>query len=224
MNNSLVSFLERRKKSTVKTATLLQQTDEVSQDEKSEFNSDEAFDDNSEHDDEWKVSDDEVGSGFQATPAVGAGLMKIVQTVACDEQDEKSTNNEQKVSHQVWPRKEEETVKEEAQPAEEPSKIWVPKFKSAMQSTFVNKNDDIDLAESAKLAFAKSEAALAAKKTKKKKKPTSMPEEDEETSFVKIKFDIFSIMDEKYAKFNGSTHTMDEELVKSKYVERGQVR
>ncbi|GBE59873.1 hypothetical protein, conserved [Babesia ovata] len=221
MSKSLASFLDRRKKSTVKAATLLLQTEEAAkQKQKAKAGKEEPLpEQQSDHDDEWKVSDDEETKAIQKQATFSGSLLMSVRTVTGDGAEERGPRADAKPTQHVWQPITEPPVKEEPQP-EKGAKVWIPKYKSV---SFVGK-DDIDLAEAARLAAAKSEhpAASKVKKVKQKPAPLQPQDDDEPARYVKVKFNVFSVVDEEYHTFKAPhpTSSVDSEKVKAKYIAR----
>ncbi|KAK1936438.1 hypothetical protein X943_003494 [Babesia divergens] len=229
MSKSLASFLDRRKKSTVKAAALLLQTEEAAQEKtKAVIGAEESqSEQQSDHDDEWKVSDDEA-TIYKNQAATSGSLMLTVRTVTGDGSEDRGMGNDTKPTQHVWqsiaePVPQEEPAKEEEQKEEDTSKVWVPRFKSGSKNGFTT-HDDVDLAEAARILAAKSEAG-ASKKTKKVKKKSASPkpaEDDDHTCYIKIKFNAFSVVSDKYRTFDPPhpSSSLDAEKVKAKYIER----
>ncbi|KAK2194854.1 hypothetical protein BdWA1_002836 [Babesia duncani] len=217
MSKSLTSFLERRSKNSLKTATLLLQVDDSAEEEKSEEKSLDGEEVASEHDDEWKLSDDNQPGAFDSGPTLGAGLLKIVQTVGNRPSQESGGIVELRSKTQVWGAASKTESPESEPQVEESNKKWVPKFKS-VGPRITDDSNDVDLAESAKLAAAKS---AATKVTKKKKKPASTSTtqlDDDSEQYIKIKFNVFNIVSkDEYGVFDNGGEAAIEDLVMLKY-------
>ncbi|GIX65049.1 uncharacterized protein BcabD6B2_44840 [Babesia caballi] len=224
MSKSLASFLDRRKKNTIKAAALLLQTEEADKEkQKAKDGVEEPQpEQQSDHDDEWKVSDDEEAKAFQNQAALSGSLMKSVRTVAGDDLADSGTRTDAKPTQHVWKSITEPPAKEET-PAEAGPKVWQPKYRSGGGS-LLTKND-VDPAEAARIIAAKSEHPSAKNAKKIKKKPASPrpPEEtDDPAAYVKVKFNVFSVVDEAYHSFNAPhpNASLDGEQVKAKYIAR----
>ncbi|UKK01273.2 hypothetical protein MACK_002086 [Theileria orientalis] len=216
MANSLVSFLERRKKSAVKASALLQKSEEHSEAEPEDKKSEEEPEAQSEHDNEWRVSSDESDDPAKQSSTFGPNLVKVVQVLDNGELDELSKETQEKKTQQVWNKVEES--EEEAEPEPAKPKLWVPKYKETQN--LLNSRNDVDLAESVKM-FNKNESLVS--KKKKKSKPKSLQEledEDDDFALVKLKFNVFSLLDSKYSEFKSEKYSMVDDLVKSKYLNR----
>ncbi|ORM41345.1 uncharacterized protein BXIN_0783 [Babesia sp. Xinjiang] len=225
MSKSLAAFLDRRKKSTVKAAALLQQTEEAAAlKQKALDGADDAVTEvQSEHDDEWKVSDDEDVKAFKNQTTFSGSLLKSVRTVAGEGLEDRGPRQEAKPAQHVWKTINEPLEKKEP-PKEEAPKVWVPKYKSGGLGGGLLSKNDVDLAEAVRVAEAKAEHHHARKtKTLKKKAASSRPDADPDiTSFVKIKFNVFSVMPESYRSFK-SPHpntSLNVDSVKAKYIAR----
>ncbi|GFE55528.1 uridylate kinase, putative [Babesia ovis] len=228
MSKSLASFLDRRKKNTVKAAALLQQTEEAARLKQNALDGvdDTATEQPSEDDDEWKVSDDEESKAFKSQADFSGSLMKSVRTVAGEGLEDGLKRQESKPSQHVW-----QTITEPVEPKEktqdEASKKWMPKYKSGSFGGGLLTKNDVDLAEAVRVAEAKAEAAAARKnKAVKKKEPSPRPapaaDVDDPSNYVKIKFNIFTVVDETYRSFKAPhpSTSLDTESVKAKYIAR----
>ncbi|EDO05848.1 uncharacterized protein BBOV_IV002510 [Babesia bovis T2Bo] len=228
MSKSLASFLDRRKKTTVKAAALLQQTEEAA---KVKQNALDGVDETttelqSEHDDEWKVSDDEDAKAFGNQSNISGSLLKSLRTVAGEGLDDTRGRQEAKPAQRVWQSITEPVVTKETT-QEEASKKWMPKYKSGSVRGGLPTKNDVDLAEAARVAEAKAESAASRKpKIIKKKAPSPRPEDNNDPdSYVKVKFNVFSAVGDSYRTFNSQYKStlLDAETVKAKYIARSSV-
>lgn len=207
---------------------MLLQTEEAAQEKKKQSTGPEepVPDHQSDHDDEWKVSDDEVAEAYKKQAATSENLLLTVRTIDGDGSEERGAGSDVKPTQHIWqninePLKQSMEVKEE-QPKEDTSKVWVPKFKSSGRSSLITK-DDVDLAEAARILAAKHETPASKKTKKEKKKPAAVEVPSDERDFsqlTKVQFNIFTLIDEKYQSFDQPEKpaSPDAEKVKEKYI------